>query len=136
MYDSERSYPSSLRKTLSFFLPYRGCAVRSAMMSRSTSGSTSRRLLFFGAVLFGSRASRWPCFSANVACHRNKVRFDTPKVSLVAFAPCSFQNPNIFTLLSTSCLFLIDRNRIVLSHILNQPLVPLNLLNWRIVPQL
>src|SRR3990167_10258272 len=135
-YDSDTRCPSSSSVTLSFFLPYRGCAVRSRMMIASTSGSMFLCLLFFGAVLLGSSALSCPPCSPSAACQRKSVRRETPKAFLVARSPCCFQKASIFALLSTSFLFLILRKRIVLSHILNQPSVSLNLLNCRMFPQL
>ncbi len=128
--EKERSATlSSLRRIASFSLPILGSKKRSRTIVSFTTSGTIRLRLLVGAVLFGSRASRCPCFAFNICFHLKRVGRDTSNASFVASSPCSCQNDKAFTLLSTSCLFLILRNRIVLSHILNQPRVPLNILN-------
>src|SRR3989344_156025 len=89
-YDSE-----TRRRIATFFLPRRRWRLRRSMTFSRYAGSYRRCRLFLGAVLLGSSAGNFPCASLSTWFHRYSVRLETPKASLVAFSPCSDQNPSI-----------------------------------------
>src|SRR3989344_5503913 len=92
---------------------------------------TLLNLLFLGAVFFLFKPSRFPFVCLRAFCQRKRERSETLNASLAASVPCLSQKARTRHL-SLACSVIIYRNLIIRFHRDINPLVPLNLLNWRI----
>src|SRR3989344_4480404 len=105
-------------------------------MRTSSSAGMRRVFLFFCAVLLLSNPFSLPASFRRAPCQRYSVRRETRNASRVASSPCFSQNISVRNLFSASSLLFIRANRSCLSYSHNQPFVPLNMLNWRMIPLL